>query len=165
MPPATLWLGLCRLSSGLPGPLALSPQERARLDRIGAPSRAAQYRLGRWLLRHLAAQATGVEFGGVALNAEGRPQAFLSPGLGVPRLSLAHSGDWVLGAACFGPCGVDLERRAQSRDWAALAEHLGLDPGEATEDPVLRHWTLKEALYKAAASDQTLAVWRWDSPD
>jgi hypothetical protein len=161
--------GLFRLGQGLPSPLDLSPQESARLDRMAAPLRAAQYLAGRWLLRKLCALATDSELDAVKLNAEGEPRALGPAGLDLPRLSLSHSGDWVAGVACFGPCGVDVERTGSRRDWDALARRLGLQ-GPGREAAVLKAWTLAEARLKAGAGAGTgqeaaLALWRFESPD
>ncbi|HTB22743.1 MAG TPA: hypothetical protein VK914_08565 [bacterium] len=161
-----LQFGLFRLGKGLPSPLDLGPEESARLGRIAAPLRAAQYLAGRWLLRKLCALAADAPMDAIALNAEGAPRALGPAGIALPRLSLSHSGDWVAGAACFGPCGVDLERRGARRDWGGLAQRMGLQESVG-EAGVLKAWTLAEARIKAGGGEgqaPALAVWRFESP-
>jgi phosphopantetheinyl transferase len=136
--------------------------EERRWRSIRAPLRAAQYRTGRWLLRHVCSLALDLPVAAVSINAEGAPRAQGPQGATVPALSLAHSGDVVVAVASEGVAGIDVEVLGLPRDWPALARRYGLGPGAATEREVLRAWTLKEARFKAGISDaQACTRWRF----
>lgn len=154
--PVTLALGRVSELYPLAERLMLSPAEVRRAAGFGALGRRQQYLAGRWLLRQLCGLTVAGSPADWSLNAEGAPAARHKRGYPAPFLSLAHSGNWVVGtAAADAVAGVDLERLGTQRDWAALLRRHGqrVPPRrKAKEAAFLRYWTAHEAAIKAGRS-------------
>lgn len=142
----------------------LSEEELSRHARLPEPLRAS-YVTAHALLRLAVVEHPGGP-GGIALrdvplgrNAMGQPRVDGAPQL---HVSLSHTAGGVL-AACSagGPIGVDIERVRPLAGRDALAGRVlgpvGLarwrtTPGECREIALLKCWTCKEAVLKAAGT-------------
>jgi 4'-phosphopantetheinyl transferase len=136
----------------------LGPQERDRAARFRFGHDRTTYVVAHALWRGLLGRCLGIAPADVPLRfaASGQPQL---PGTGWVT-SLSHSGTLVmLAASRAAALGVDLERAPSSARLRALAGEIcapdELDslrgvPEAAREQALLRLWTRKEALLKAA---------------
>lgn len=142
----------------------LSPAEVARLGRITAPSRHAQFIAGRWLARQLLTQLHGGEPQAWRISApDSGPPAITGPAAPDSiHLSLTHSADSVGCAIGSCPLGLDLEVPRRTRDFLALAdvmcsaaerERLRREPASSREALFYELWTLKEAWIKSRGQD------------
>lgn len=154
-----IWHARVRASAcdGLLG--LLSPEERRRHAALPAPVRdpyVTAHALVRLAVAEFLADRAPREVR-LGRNRAGRPEVLGAPWLSV---SLSHTGGAVL-AACSvaGPVGVDIERVRPLRRPADLAARI-LDPADLArwrtrpraerETALLRRWTCKEAVLKAA---------------
>src|SRR5262249_17462285 len=147
----------------------LDDDERGRARRLLLPQSARRFILSRAALRAVLAAQLGVAPRDVALSggAAGKPELAAhgeraGAGRAAPslRFNLSHSGDLALVAlARDREVGVDVEQRRPLPDLERLArrvlapeevaDFLGL-PEADKEAALLRCWTRKEALVKAA---------------
>lgn len=134
----------------------LDDLESIRLSSISHLARRQGFLLGRYTLRMLLAQQSGLDPSRVSLHVEtsGKP---VSPGSGL-HLSLAHTDDRALAAVSRRIVGVDIERIRDKP--LALLDYI-LHPEEREHILSLELgwprtlflcWTLKEALLKATGS-------------
>ncbi len=138
----------------------LGAAERNRLQRISSVHRRQQFLAGHWLTRELAARhSSGApQSWEITSTPEGAPLLVSRvDGTSSIRMSLSHSGDWVVCAIAAAAVGVDLETSRQSRRWRELAEQvlspvecrrLQALPKHALEAAFHLHWTIKEACGK-----------------
>ena len=138
----------------------LGAAERERLQRISSLHRRQQFLAGHWLTRELVARCSGgaSESWEITSTPEGAPLLVSrAGGTSSLRMSLSHSGDWVVCAIASAAVGVDLETSRQSRRWRELAEQVLSPvecrrlqdlPEEALEAAFHLHWTIKEAWGK-----------------
>lgn len=135
----------------------LSRAERQRFAGISHPMRARAFATARLVLKLGLARLTDTAPDAWTFAAEGAP---LVQGPEPDwRVSIAHSGGWVLCAAHQGDAvGCDIEQRKPRRNLLALAEQyfsieeqqaLAEVSGEAQLDHFYRMWTAKEAYLKA----------------
>lgn len=147
-------------------PRWMTASEQARWVGFRNQARRDQFEAGRFGLRQLLAASQGGEPMEWQLEAprEGPPRVSGSPVPFSGRISIAHSGPWVLTAVAAGPVGIDIEqRRGRERDWDGW-QRLALTPREAAviasqpdrEAALLMHWTAKEALGKAEGTGVTI---------
>lgn len=144
---------------------SLSPAEQARLDRISAPRRRAEFINGHWLLRILLAHHLGGRPGDFVLQ-QGEAAAPHLPARPDLRLGLSHSQGWLaaalLSASPDQKIGVDIELERPRKNLQALARYSF---GEAWPDAqgnhmlpaFFRRWTQCEALVKG--SQHSLGTW------
>lgn len=164
--PLPVWV-LTRTDSHEAQPLLASPQlsfpEQERQARFCVPQARDCFVLGRSLLRHTLALATGQPAAQIrlTLSLAGKPEA---PDTSW-HFSLSHSGPWValaLARDAIG-CDVELGRRLDGKDLPAIARQvfcpaelsalaeLAPDPA-AQKDFFLSVWRRKEAVLKAAGT-------------
>lgn len=137
---------------------ALSPAERARVDRYLRPEDAALSAGGALLVRTIAGRALGVPPAEVRVDrvcAEcGGPHG-IPRVAGAPYFSISHCPGTVVVAACADhEVGVDVED-AERRDVEEVIDQL-LAPAERqpglTAGDLLRYWVRKEAVVKATGA-------------
>lgn len=155
-----LWRARRETRKSPPCPDVLDPAERARAHRLILPARRQAFVFSRTMLRNVLGAYLSVDPARVPLVTADRGKPHVS-GQRL-RCSLSHSGDWLLLAVAEGSeIGVDLEAAEGALDAAALAavslsddEQARLAELGAPERwrAVLRIWTRKEALLKAAGS-------------
>lgn len=138
----------------------LSTAEAHRYNYFMRRERQSQYLLGRMLVRHAAADATGLPYTTIStLEHLGcGPRLLLPDGAQQPCFSLSHSRHWIACAVGFEVAlGLDIEVIDPERDVLALAatafhvdEQDWLRSHSNTERcaAFYRLWTLKEALFK-----------------
>ncbi len=133
----------------------MTSQELARWRSFALPVPAAEFRMGRWLLRLCARGLFGRDEPPLT-DPRGRPYWASPPQ--APLFSLAHSSGFVaLALHRIGPIGVDLEDPRRHVNAHALA-HRFFTPAEREwvdrdgSDAFWRVWTRKEALLKAEGS-------------
>lgn len=153
------------LSAPTPEPWAslasLTPDERARADRISAVARRAAYVRGRSALRFLAGEYLNVNAGMIPVRIleSGKPIIDQQDPNGGLSVSVSHSGS-VLAVAFTraGDIGIDVEVEAASVDRAAVARRffsnaeaaaLAHLPPAAQLPAFFALWVRKEALLKA----------------
>jgi 4'-phosphopantetheinyl transferase len=132
----------------------LDPEERSRLDRFVFPKDRLSFALGRALVRSRLPDG-----GRFQLNAYGRPELSVLPGLPPPRFNISHCAGMVAAAFTTGQdVGLDVEpldRRCAdltiARSYFAAAESRFIEsqPEEEQRAAFLAFWTLKEAYIKA----------------
>jgi 4'-phosphopantetheinyl transferase len=148
---------------------ALSPEERARGERVLSERRRERWMRSRAVLRHLLARylrsdARTLHF---QVEAGGRPTLQNASGAGPPAFSLSHSGCTALYAISgIGAVGIDVEIAGKPTRRTIMAERIlpgsdtrrleGLDP-PARERELLRRWTRHEALLKWRAAERRLS--------
>jgi 4'-phosphopantetheinyl transferase len=139
----------------------LDAGERGRFEAYRRPADQARFLTGSMLARHVCAAGLGISPAEVVLDRScpecGRPHGKVR-GPGRLELSVSHSGDRVLVAACDRyPVGVDVERTDRTLDHADVAAFVAAAEEMAglTASPVpvavafTRMWTRKEAVLKA----------------
>ncbi|MDP9240978.1 MAG: 4'-phosphopantetheinyl transferase superfamily protein [Actinomycetota bacterium] len=169
----------------------LDPAERRRHDAYRRREDRDRFLVGAVLVRLICARELSIEPARVRLDRGcpecGRPhgKVRLAAGQEPLELSVSHSGDWVVVAACrSGAVGVDVERISPTVDHtgvariafaAAEATYLAGLPPDARAAAFTRYWTRKEAVAKAlgeglrtplsaievSAPDQPAAVVAW----
>ena len=140
---------------------SLSPDERARADRMSAMARRAAYVRGRSALRFLAGEYLNVSASMIPVRIleSGKPIIDRQEPNGGLSMSVSHSGP-VLAVAFTraGDIGIDVEVEAASVDRGAVArrffsnaEAVGLAhlPPAAQRSAFFALWVRKEALLKA----------------
>ncbi|HRO63790.1 4'-phosphopantetheinyl transferase superfamily protein [Thermomonas sp.] len=137
----------------------LTEGERARLAKMRAGARRAEFVAGHWLARRLAAHWLRVPPRRVTLDAfaDGRPALHLDAAPVPLSLSIAHSSDWLALALGEVAVGVDVELPKRGRDLAALTR-MAFSAAQARELRALEEpereagfyarWALKEAWVK-----------------
>lgn len=137
---------------------ALSPAERARVDRYQRPEDAALSAGGALLVRAIAGRALGVPPGEVRVDRVcaqcGGPHG-IPRVAGAPYFSISHCSGTVVVAACADhEVGVDVED-AERRDVEDVIDQF-LAPAERqpglTAGDLLRYWVRKEAVVKATGA-------------
>jgi 4'-phosphopantetheinyl transferase len=136
----------------------LSPPERARAARFGAPALRRRYVLGRATLRAVLARRLDLEPGSVAIARGRRGRPYLAGRIDLD-FNVSHTVDALLIAVAEGvTVGVDVERADRTINAAGVArrcltagerESLADLDAEAVRRRVLRLWTCKEAMSKA----------------
>jgi 4'-phosphopantetheinyl transferase len=136
----------------------LSDEELRRVDRFVFECDARRYAVSRAVLRTLLGRIIEVEPEEVALGTEAGGRPFLRNS-GALHFSLSRSDERVLIGVASRPLGVDLESLAAPIDAEALAEVVfshaerlefeQIRP-ETRREILLRCWTWKEAIFKAA---------------
>jgi 4'-phosphopantetheinyl transferase len=137
----------------------LSPDEKARAQRLRIPSKANAFIVGRARLRQILARYLDRPPAELTFTRgpQGKPALAACHG-GELHFNLAHSGAWMLLAVTsVGPVGVDLERIDPALDFAPLVRRYF----SSAEQEVLNHasparqrrtfyrlWTGKEAFLK-----------------
>lgn len=135
------------------GDTGLPEEELERASKMGSEESRARFLAGRRLLRGMISRWGGIdpEAISVAVGAGGKP---CLPAEGMPRISIAHSGDLVAVLFANVDCGIDLElaREVATRDLArrffSPREAALLDGGDTT-DLFFRLWCCREAAIKA----------------
>ena len=131
----------------------LSPAELNRLNQLFALKKQVERLAGRWAVKNLVMQATGLSPDAIEIHND----AFGAPGLAPSfnyAISITHSGDYALAALCgkANALGVDMEAICPV-DIPALL-HAGFSNkeqrayAEADLETILKIWTIKEALLK-----------------
>jgi 4'-phosphopantetheinyl transferase len=139
----------------------LSARERAVLAGLTVPKRARDWRLGRWVAKHLAGEVLGAAGVGIEVlaAADGAPELHVAGRVAPCSLSISHSAG--LAMAALGPTdppvGCDLER-VEPRSDAFIDSYL--TPSEAhrvraaspERRPLLANatWCAKECVLKAS---------------
>lgn len=166
----------------------LSPDERARADRLLIPKKRQQFIAARTGLRQILAEFTGsppdtLIFG---MQAHGKPYLRDESGW---EFNLAHSEDTALVAVALRPVGIDLERERPLAGMQHMAQ-IAFSPQEQADLSELsaeyqsraffRTWTRKEALLKGygagfrmahafslpvTESPQTITIGSWKITD
>lgn len=138
----------------------LSPQERRELAGLSSSKTYLQFLLSRVLLRTALLAWGGAPAAAWLLKAEpsGRPYLQVDGAVGLPSISLSHSGSTALCALSqYADVGIDIETD-RARDIDAIAtevlapsESLALHrmAGSARRQMFFQLWTLKEACSKA----------------
>jgi 4'-phosphopantetheinyl transferase len=149
-------LRLARVSDVLqrlpPSPQSwLSPSEAERLAMLRVEPRRSQYLAGHWLLREALAERDGGQATDWFLR-DCRGQApRVEPDQSSRRVSLSHSGEWIVAALADSPIGIDLEQRRARRallQFDDLLRAIDDPPGALSEDTLLQRWVAKEAWIK-----------------
>ncbi|WP_244928104.1 hypothetical protein [Nocardioides sp. W7] len=152
------------------GPVATTPEERARADRLHRPEDRRDYLASRVLARALVAHHTGAEPDDVRFSQtcarcagpHGRPVVV---GLDV-HVAWSHSAGLVAAIVDDDPCAVDLESLAALRTGAlplgalAAGERVWLDDQADRPRAFAELWVRKEVLVKLGdlTLDQTAGV-------
>ena len=135
----------------------LSPEERARADRLHFVRDRRRFALGRAALRTLFAAYTGTEPDRVALRVGPAGKPYLAERADI-HFNLSHCEHRGLLAVALSPVGVDLERVRDIPEALTIAEHffttseigaLRAFPEAERSEAFLRCWTRKEAYVKA----------------
>lgn len=147
----------------------LDPAERRRHDAYRRREDRDRFLVGAVLVRLICARELSIEPAQVRLDRRcpdcGRPHGKVRLAAGKPgpddplEVSISHSGDWVVVAACHsGAVGVDVERISPTVDHTGVARiafaeseatHLAALPPDARAAGFTRYWTRKEAAAKA----------------
>lgn len=162
-----VWWAACQPLTGL-DLTSLSPEEHARVNRLGTEPARQRSALARVVLRAALADALGAPPASFALEWSRGPALLGEPGSpDVPWLSVSHSAERVVVAlATAGQVGVDIETAARGErlrptvverittpvERAALAK---MD-GPARERAAIQLWTAKEAILKATKEGLTV---------
>lgn len=146
--------------SGAPLPpelsAALSPAERAELDRFRHPARVRSFLLSRALLRHLMNRVMGNPLQPVVTAREPSGRLVLQRPAGW-HISLSHCPGYVAVMVAQAPCGIDIDI-PRATDWQRIARryfsdaennHLLAQTNDDAARDFLALWTLKEAGVKA----------------
>ena len=142
----------------------LSPGELDGLNQLFALKKQVERLAGRWAVKNLVMQATGLCPDAVEIHNDPSGAPALAPGLDYV-VSISHSGDYALAAIRPGKTrsiGVDMES-VRPVDIPALL-HAGFSSREqrayagAGLDTILKIWTIKEALLKYRRTGLTLPV-------
>ena len=146
----------------------LTDHERAVMAGLAVAKRRADWRLGRWTAKTLAASVLGVPPHHVEVRAadDGAPDAFVDGGRAELSLSLSHRDGVAVAAVAPLPVrvGIDLESlEARSdafvREWLSAEERAALpNEGDARDLRVLCCWTGKEASAKVLREGLRLDV-------
>lgn len=143
----------------------LSPDERARAERLLIPEKRRRCIAARAGLRLILGEVAGSPPESLILGAHPDGKPFLDDESGW-EFNLAHSGDTALVAVARRPVGIDLERERPLNGVKHMAE-IAFSPQEQTEFSQLpaecqhvaffRTWTRKEALLKGDGAGFRLA--------
>ena len=131
----------------------LSPAELARLNQLFALKKQVERLAGRWAVKNLVMQQTGVSADAIEIHNDPSGAPVLAPSFKY-AISISHSGEYALAALCENAdaVGVDLET-ITPMDISALL-HAGFSQREqnayagADLETILKIWTVKEALLK-----------------
>jgi 4'-phosphopantetheinyl transferase len=131
----------------------LSPAELNRLNQLFALKKQVERLAGRWAVKKLVMQETGLTPDAIEIHNDPSGAPVLAPCFKY-AISISHSGDYALAALCekADAVGVDLEVISPI-DISALL-HAGFSPKEQTAyakadlATILKIWTIKEALLK-----------------
>ena len=131
----------------------LSPAELARLNQLFALKKQVERLAGRWAVKNLVMQQTGLSVDAIEIYNDPSGAPVLAPSFKY-AISISHSGDYALAALCenANTVGVDLETITPV-DISALL-HAGFSQREqnlyagADLETILEIWTIKEALLK-----------------
>ncbi len=133
--------------------VTLPEEELERAGRMKSTESRARFLAARRLLRGMVSRWGGIDpvKVSVTLDAGGKPRL---TGEGMPRISIAHSGDLVALLFATVDCGIDLEleREIATRDLAKRffsPREAALLDGEQTGDLFFRLWCCREAAIKA----------------
>ena len=140
----------------------LGDQERTRFCSLSSGRQRRQFLAGRALVRQAYADMTGEvsSFPGLSAPEQGAPSWLTTPeGMATSlKLSLSHSGDWVVCVLSHTRVGVDVQVSTVVRDVPALAD-LVCSPAERQwltglgvqeqQDGFYALWALKESGFKA----------------
>lgn len=152
---------------------ALSKNEKLKFAEMKHEARRSSWLRGRKALKQILAQA-GHELGENAKHAQADLDTTKLE-IPHPRLSLSHSAELAVAAACLDEVngvGVDLEAKREVRDGVIRfflqdAEKNTLEkmpePGRA--DSLLRLWTVKESLFKADTNNQGMTLLKYAVDD
>jgi 4'-phosphopantetheinyl transferase len=131
----------------------LSRAELDRLNRLFALKKQVERLAGRWAVKNLVMQETGLSPDAIEIHNDPSGAPALASAFKY-AISISHSGDYALAALCenVDAVGVDLETITPV-DISALL-HAGFSPKEqsayagADLATILKIWTIKEALLK-----------------
>nr|WP_319493994.1 4'-phosphopantetheinyl transferase superfamily protein [uncultured Desulfobacter sp.] len=131
----------------------LSPAELDRLNQLFALKKQVERLAGRWAVKNLVMQETGLSADVIEIHNDPSGAPVLAPSFKY-AISISHSGDYALAALCenTNTVGVDLETITPV-DIPALL-HAGFSQREqnayagADLETILKVWTIKEALLK-----------------
>jgi 4'-phosphopantetheinyl transferase len=137
----------------------LSGDELRRAHRFSFERDVRRYVTSHAVLRIVLGRLTGTSPGQVVLGTEEGGRPVLGDGSKGLHVSLSRSGDLVLVGVASHPLGVDLESLAVPMDVSALpgmvfsrgeCELFERTRPESRREVLLRYWTRKEAILKAA---------------
>lgn len=147
-------------AQALPAHAWMTGAELARLCAMPSAARTAQFIAGRWLARHLLAEALGGHWRDWVLSG-GEGEAPAATGPQPAFLSLSHSGDQLACAVSDHPVGLDIERVRPRKGMDTLLQAITTEaeraavsaPWPGTEpagqlQAFYQMWTLKEAWLK-----------------
>ncbi|WP_320044738.1 4'-phosphopantetheinyl transferase superfamily protein [uncultured Desulfobacter sp.] len=131
----------------------LSPAELNGLNQLFALKKQVERLAGRWAVKNLVMQETGLSPDAVEIHNDHSGAPVLAPSFNY-AISISHSGDYALAALCkkAHAIGVDMETVIPV-DIPALL-HAGFSNNEqrayagADFETILKIWTIKEALLK-----------------
>lgn len=131
----------------------LSPAELNGLNQLFALKKQVERLAGRWAVKNLVMQETGLSPDAVEIHNDASGAPVLTPSFNY-AVSITHSGDYALAALCgkADAIGVDMEA-VSPVDISALL-HAGFSKKEqsayagADLETILKIWTIKEALLK-----------------
>ncbi len=131
----------------------LSPAELKGLNRLFALKKQVERLAGRWAVKNLVMQETGLSPDAIEIHNDASGAPCLAPSFDY-AISITHSGDYALAALCgeANAIGVDMEAISPV-DIPALL-HAGFSNKEqsayagADLETILKIWTIKEALLK-----------------
>lgn len=143
----------CKFTPGQFARTVLSPAELNRLNTLFALKKQVERLAGRWAVKQLVMQETGLAADAIEIHNDPSGAPVLVPAFKY-AISISHSGDYALAALCENAdaVGVDLEA-IRSVDISALL-YAGFSQKErnvyagANLETILEIWTIKEALLK-----------------
>lgn len=143
----------------------LSPDERARADRLLIPKKRQQFMAARTGLRQILTEFTGTPPETLIFGTQAHGKPYLGDESGW-EFNLAHSDDTALVAVALHPVGIDLERERPLSGMQQMAQ-IAFSPQEQADLSELstecqartffRMWTRKEALLKGHGAGFRLA--------
>ena len=131
----------------------LSPAELNRLNQLFALKKQVERLAGRWAVKNLVMQETGLSPDVIEIHNDASGAPCLAPSFHY-AISITHSGDYALAALCGNADAIGVDMEAVSPVDIPALLHAGFSNKEqrayagADLETILKIWTIKEALLK-----------------
>ena len=131
----------------------LSSAEMNGLNQLFALKKQVERLAGRWAVKNLVMQETGLSPNAIEIHNDASGAPFLAPSFNY-AISITHSGDYALAALCGNADAIGVDMEAVSPVDIPALLHAGFSNEEesayagADLETILKVWTIKEALLK-----------------